>query len=106
MAVSAGQRFVSFNHVSLLTSLLGNYCFSFLYGLACIEQALLSRSVSCPQRAELSVLLDDVGQIERSVFLGRLYVGVSHYLLEGAQVTALDEKVLAEGMSQTVRAQL
>ena len=62
--------------------------------------------MSRPQRAELMMLLNDVGEVERSVFLGRLYVGVAHYLLEGAQVAALNYVVFAEGVADAVGPQL
>ena len=84
--------------------------FKYLLGLPqylrLTEEALLSCAMGSPQRAELSVLLDDVGQVERGVFFGCLYVGVPHYLLERAQIAALHQVVFAEGVAEAVRPQL
>lgn len=52
------------------------------------------------------MLLDDIGQIKRRVFLGGLNVGVAHYLLEGAQVAALHQEILTEGVADAVGPQL
>ncbi|MBA7580483.1 hypothetical protein ES708_22375 [subsurface metagenome] len=62
--------------------------------------------MGCPQGVELLVLLDDIGHVERKVFLSRLYIGVPHYLLEGAQVSALHEEVFAKSVTKPMWSQL
>jgi hypothetical protein len=55
---------------------LQQYSFGFSQRRIGIKQALLSCGMGCPQRAELPVFLDDIGEVERGVFLGCLDIGM------------------------------